>query len=137
MRAHVCVCFAMSRHRDSFILLISSARLGACACECVWVRVHVCLCVCIKRVPGCSPIHSDIIDQRPKTDVFADFGKRLMDGQPEGQPDEQTDRHFYRDGWTRIKMELNGKGWRRVGNMNKAIEKPCVTRHSVREWPYN
>ena len=37
--AWVCVCFAASRHWDSVILLIPSARMGACACECTRVRV--------------------------------------------------------------------------------------------------
>ena len=105
-RASMCVFCYVSSSR--FLYLIDFIR--ALGCVCVQVRVHVCLCVCIKRVPGCSPIHSDIIDQRPKTDVFADFGKRLMDGRTEGQPDEQTDRPSYREGWTRIKMELNVKG---------------------------
>ena len=52
-RACVCVCvhacvgvrFAIARHRDSDVLLISSARVAACACECVHVRACVFVCI--------------------------------------------------------------------------------------------
>ena len=65
--ACIVLCFAIACHRNSAISLISFTRVGAC--------VHVCLYVCVKRVPGCSPIHSDIISYQ-KQAFLPIFGKR-------------------------------------------------------------
>ena len=48
------------------------------------------MCVCVKRAPGYSPIHSDVISSQ--TQVFSpSFGKCLMD--------KQTDISSHRDAW--------------------------------------
>ena len=93
-RACVGVCFAIARHRDSSILLISFAHVGACTCACKCIRVcaYVYVSVC---VAGCSPIHSDVIRDQPKTSIFTGFEKRMTDGpmdrQTNGPTDGQTD----------------------------------------------
>ena len=73
----VYVCFAIARHRDSVIVLISYARVYASAC--------VYVCVCMKKVPGCSPNDADIISDR-KQAFSRMFGKRT-DGRTNGRTD--------------------------------------------------
>ena len=92
--ACVGVCFAIARHRDSaiffrYLLDFIHAR------GCVRVRVPVFVCVCINRVPGCSPIHSDI---RPtKNRRFRGYLENAW------RTDGRADRPSYRDAWTHLK----------------------------------
>ena len=58
MCVRVCVQkgYAITRHRDSAILLISAVRVGVYARGCVLcVRMRVCVYLCVKKVPECSP----------------------------------------------------------------------------------
>ena len=63
----------------------------------------------VERVPGCSPIHSDVISDR-KQAFSRIFGKRVTDGPTDGR----TDRPSYRDAWTHIKSVLRHRGTRAV-----------------------
>ena len=77
---HAClgVCFAIARHWNSSISLISSRRMGVCV---------------YKKGPGMFP-HLFQYHQRPKTSVFADFWKTRAgwtDGWTDGWTNRQTE----------------------------------------------
>ena len=90
MRA-LCACFAINHHRDSSILLISSASVGACACVRVQVRVCVWMCVWKKRVKMFP--HSIWFRQWAKMSGFAYFFQNAW----------RTDTLSYRAAWMHLK----------------------------------
>ena len=87
MRACVCVLPSRFRHLVNFTRTFEYMRVQGC----------VCACVCIKRVPGSSQIHSDIISDEKKT-FLRIFGKHMTDG--------QTDRPTDRNAWRHLKTSF-------------------------------
>ena len=86
MRAYARKGFAIARHRDSAILLISAVRVGVyCACVCVFVCVLVC-----ENGPGMFPNYYDIISDCNEAFLrffFVVFFLKTSNGRTDGWKD--------------------------------------------------